>query len=122
MGSGDATARRIAVSRGSEAGGLYRPQRAQIGGDRVEIGGRELLVPTIRQTVGAPRPVWADAGGGRAFLLAVAPFAPGLLRVGGDVGGGEPPRGRGPTCRDRCRPASAGRSPCRPAGCRSAMP
>src|SRR6266550_8893690 len=92
MGSGDATARRIAVSRGSEAGGLYRPQRAQIGGDRVEIGGRDRLVPIIGHRVREPRPVWANAGGDRAFHLGIAPFADAVLRVGGDVAADDPPR------------------------------
>src|SRR5438046_10286234 len=39
MGSADATARRITVSRRSETGGLYRPQVAGIGGERGEHGG-----------------------------------------------------------------------------------
>src|SRR5438067_8597633 len=68
MGSGDATARRIAVSRGSEAGGLYRPQRAQIGGDRVEIGGGASPVSSIGHRVCAPPPRPAHAGPARACL------------------------------------------------------
>src|SRR5205823_13413059 len=75
MGSADATARRIAVSRGSETGGLYRPQRAQIGGDRVEIGGRGRPVPIIRARVGGARPPPAGAGGGRPLLLPPRPLS-----------------------------------------------
>src|SRR5205823_11432988 len=64
MGSADATARRIAVSRGSETGGLYRRQRAQIGGDRVEIGGRGRRFPIIKHRVCEGRPARGDAAGG----------------------------------------------------------
>src|SRR5438270_12086016 len=95
MGSGDATARRIAVSRGSEAGGLYRPQRVQIGGDRVEIGGRDRLVPIIGPRVRGPRPLPADAGGGRALHLRLAPFSAAVPPGGGGVVGGHPRRAIG---------------------------
>src|SRR5437764_6870114 len=90
MGSADATARRIAVSGGSETGGLYRRQRAQIGGDRVEIGERDRLVPIIGHRVRELRPVRADAGGDRALDLGIAPFADAVLRVGGDVAADDP--------------------------------
>src|SRR5437763_15317726 len=57
MGSADATARRIAISRGSETGRLYRPQRAQIGGDRVEIGGPPPPLPLTVPPVLPPPPL-----------------------------------------------------------------
>src|SRR5437588_7861720 len=73
--------------------GPGRFQRAQKGDDRIEIGGRDPLVPSEGHRAAEVRAVWADAIGNGALDLRIGPVADAVLRAGGDIAADGDPAG-----------------------------